>query len=167
MLGHDLGGPQNHDSVYERERVTHDIGNELDTLFDRHAKYTSIDEDGTQRVTLRVQLSASAVPGHVTSKVDENGVRTAYMWLQPGKALGSEMYKYTDGGNEEPSLEPYAVDADTGEFIPRPAGQYHDPNTDSEIAYWGKVWVRNLHECPPFQPKSKRLSRFMGRIATR
>lgn len=71
----------------ERQQTTQEIGCELDTLFDRHAGYTTVGEDGTKRVSLSVRLSSGGVvPAHVTSTTGEDGKRTVYMWLKPDKA---------------------------------------------------------------------------------
>jgi len=166
MTGELLNTSHDQDGSDEREHVTRDVGRELNSLFNRHADFATVDEDGTRRLSLRVQLSASFAPAHITSKVDENGVRTAYMWLQPGKALGSEMFKYTDGVDMTPSLEPYKFDAETGETVSRTVGSgRYDPNTDKEVAFWGGLWLKNLRECPPIGPKSTRLPRFLSRFA--
>lgn len=159
----------------QREIVTNAVGTQLDGIFDRHAAYTAQDEDGTRRVSLRVQMSSSAVPAHVTLKSNEDGSRTAFMWLHPGKALGTEMYKYTDGPNITSSLEPYKFDTETGQPVPKTASEHYDPNTDKEVTFWGKTWVRNLRECQPIMPNSREVKsgkvplmhRALGRLGLR
>jgi hypothetical protein len=156
----------------ERQQTTQEIGCELDALFDRHAGYTTVGEDGTKRVSLSVRLgSGSVVPAHVTSTTGEGGKRTVYMWLEPGKALSAEMYKYTDGEGLEPKLEPYKFDKNTGEVVPRLAGEVYDPNEDREVAFWGGLWVRNLRESLPIDPnqppRRKLLHRLLGKAGTK
>jgi hypothetical protein len=155
-----------------REQTTQEIGRELDALFDRHAGYTTVGEDGTELVSVSVRFSSgSVVPAHVTSTTGEDGKRIAYMWLEPGKALSPQMYKYTDGKDIEPKLEPYKFDKDTGEVVPRLAGKVYDPNEDREVVFWGGLWVRNLRESPPIDPnqppRRKLLHRLLGKAGTK
>lgn len=166
--------PSDHDkeASEQREQTTQEIGCELDALFARHEAYTTVDEDGTKRVSLSVRLSSgSVVPAHVASTTGKDGKRTVFMWLKPDEALGTEMYKYTDGEGLEPKLEPYKFDKNTGEVVPRLAGEVYNPNEDREVAFWGGLWVRNLRESPPIDPnqppRRKLLHRFLGKAGTK
>lgn len=151
----------------QRELLTHRLGILLGNAFDAHSKNVTHDEDGTQRLSLKVDLSASKVPAHFTSRTDENGVRTAFMWLQSGKALGTEMYKYTDGPDVEPSLEPYTVDQETAQPIPRMASSGYDPNDDAEVVYWGRLWADNIRFGKPMKSRSHETNMGQGASRTR
>lgn len=158
-----------------REVVTQSVGVELDSLFDRHPVNTTTAEDGTNEVVLGVQLSTKLTPAHVTSKTDEAGNREAFMWLEPGAGLGTEMFRYTDGPNNTPQLEPYRIDPDTNERVPRTASEHYDPNSAQEVGHWGNVWVRNLREAPSLNEKElamlrkgpTRLRRALGKLSFR
>lgn len=160
---------------FERQRavVTAAVGAQLDTVFDRHANFTTQRPDGARQVSLRVQLSASTVPAHIESRVDEQGIRTAFMWLEPKKALGTEMYRYIDGPGIKPQLDPYTFDAETGEKVPEEPGS--SMNADKNVAYWGKAWVENMQISPPIKPGSRELKtgkpslvhRALGRLGLR
>lgn len=149
------------------------IGHQLDTFFDRHADFATEDTDGTKRVILRVQLSTTTVPAHVESRTDDQGVRTAYMWLQHnGKALGSELFKYTDGPNVVANFEPYSFN-ENGQKVPRPPDSYS--SSDHGIISLGNTWKRNLENLPAIDPnsrealgkKSSRLRQLLGKLASR
>lgn len=162
------------DPSAERERAARAIGEAIDDVFARFGQErVTVDEDGTQGIRFGVKLSTAVAPARVTIKQDpHSGAREAYMWLEPGKSLGTELHRYSDNPTDPsvvPTLEAYRFD-DEGTKVRREAGKYHDYNADAEVVRWGgKVWLKNLQQATPDTykpPRPSRFARLLGRTAS-
>ena len=165
---------KNTDSIAEqRAEVERRLGVSVEEVFERNRQHVAKGENNDSELLHLYLPREEQSPADILLRrqVDENGHQVITVSYS-GEGVFDNHFIYDTGNPLGQQFLSARLDEHSGQIIPREKPATTEQNTnpfdytaDSELVFWGNVWLGNFENAVAEKPPSKGLRRLLGKLS--